>query len=120
MATTLNLCPSSVDLCFTRADTVPFTFTLVDEDGSPIDITGSTFILTVDPEPDPVDASANLFTVPGVITDGPGGVVQFTPSSVDLDQTPDTYFYDVEWTDAGSNIRTIVNGEFEIRQDISK
>lgn len=121
MAETLNLCPIEINLCFTRADSLPFTFTLTDSvSGAAIDITGGSFLLTVNTDPEPTDASDQVFQLTGVITDGPNGVVEFTPSAANLDQTPGVLFYDVQWTDASSNVRTVIKGEIEIRQDITK
>lgn len=118
---TLNLCPLVIDFCLSRGDSVAFTFTL--KTGNPalaIDITGSTFLLTVDPEPNPADAVNNLFQLAGTLTNPTGGVVQFQPTPVDLDQTPGVYFHDVQWTDSSGAIRTIAAGEFEIQQDVTK
>lgn len=103
-----------------RGDTFPLKYLLKDAAGAAIDITGFSFLLTVDPSPDPSDALANLFQLSGNITDGPGGAVQFEPTAGNMDQSPNTYFYDIQQTDAGSFVRTIVTGEFVIEQDITK
>lgn len=119
MATLLNLCPLEINLCFSRGDTPVFSFTLK-EDGSPIDITGSSFLLTVDPSPAPTGSGDNLFQLTGSIPVGTDGVVQFQATAMQMDLAPGVYFYDVQWTDAASAIRTIIAGEFEIRQDVTK
>lgn len=120
MPTTLNLCPVEIDLCFTRADTLPFSFTIQDEAGTVIDITGGTFLLTVSSIPDPPDGTTQVFQLSGTITDGPNGVVEFQPSSANLDQSPGILYYDVQWTNASGDVRTIVKGALEIRQDVTK
>jgi len=109
------------NICRKRGDTWPFQITITDTDGVAIDITGDTFLLTVDPSPTPPDATNNLFQLAGVITDAPNGVVEFTLTPSQADQTPATYYYDVQQTEAVSgDIRTILQGEWEVRQDITK
>lgn len=109
-----------------RGDTFPFTFTF-DNASKTLDITGSTFTLTVDPSPEPPDAMNNLFALTGTITEtGPFGTtgnspqVEFTLTAMQADQTPAEYYYDFEWTDSGGFIRTVAKGKFTFEQDISK
>ena len=112
---------TEVNICRKRGDTFPFQLTIKDEDGVAIDITGDTFLLTVDPSPAPTDAVNNLFQLAGVITDAPNGVVEFTPGAVEADQDPSVYFYDVQQTEAiTGDIRTILYGQWEVVQDITK
>lgn len=119
MTDLLNLCPAAVDLCFTRGDTVLWTFQ-VKSSGVAVNITGFSFRLTVDPNEDPTDALANLFVLTGTITDAPNGIVQFGMSTLQANQTPSDYFFDLEMTDGSGKIRTIAKGKFMIHQDISK
>jgi hypothetical protein len=113
-------CPSEINICRVRGDTYPFTVTVKDGDGNPINITAYGFLLTVDPAPDPPDASENLLQLAGVILDGPNGIVQFQPSALDADQEPDTYYYDLQMEDGSGDFRTILKGTFTISQDITK
>ena len=119
MATLLNICPVEIDLCISRGDTTPWTFT-IKSNGAPVPITGFSYLLTVDPSDEPADAVNNLFSLTGTITDGPNGVVEFELSAVQADQTPDVYFFDLQQTDGASKLRTIAKGEFEFKQDITK
>ncbi len=111
-----------VSLCRKRGDSFPDEFILFTDAAktTPLDITGFSFILTVDPEEAPADASNNLFAVTGTITDGPNGKVEFAPTAVQADVTIQTYFYDIQMTDGGGKIRTIVVGDYDITQDITK
>ena len=121
MATAVDLSPVIIDLKFTREDGFPFSFTL--SQGTPpviIDLTGSTFLLTVDLQPFPPDAVNNLFQLSENNTPGPTGVVQFLPTQANMDQTPTVYFYDVQWTDAAGNVRTAIAGQFEIVGQITQ
>jgi hypothetical protein len=121
MAILLNICPVAIDLCISRGDTTPWTFTILKADGvTPEPITGFSYLLTVDPSDEPVDSVNNLFQLTGTITDGPNGVVQFELTAGDADQTPNEYFFDLQQTDGSSKIRTIAKGTFEFKQDITK
>ena len=116
----LNICPEAIDICISRGDTVPWTFTIKDSSGTAVDITGFSFLLTVDPSDEPADALSNLFQLTGTITDAVNGVVQFQMSAGQADQTPAVYYYDLQMTDGLAAIRTVAKGEFEFKQDITK
>ena len=116
----LDLCPGELSICRSRGDTFPWTFTVKDAAGAPVDITGFSFLLTVDPVPDPTTNVNNLFQLSGTITNAPGGVVQFSLSTLQANQNPNDYFYDVQMTDGAGKIRTIARGTFTFEQDITK
>ncbi len=106
-------------ICWGRGDSDAKGFVVQDSAGMAVDITGFTFRLTVNTDQDP-DPGTQLFTVVGVITDAAAGKVAFAPTVSNTDQSPGEYFYDVEQTDAGGLISTIIKGVCEIVQDISK
>jgi hypothetical protein len=112
--------PQECDLTRVRGDTFPIRFQIDDEAGVPIDITSYEFLLTVDPQPDPANADNNLFELTGTIDDGPAGEFSFAPSTLQADQTPNTYYYDVQMKDTASAIRTIITGKWIVPQDITK
>ncbi|HEU4895120.1 MAG TPA: hypothetical protein VFT85_04725 [Acidimicrobiia bacterium] len=116
----LEICPLNRSICISRGDTVPWTFTVLNSAGNPVDITGYTFLLTVDPSDEPGDALNNLFQLSGTLTDPTNGVVQFAMSAVQADQVPGIYYWDLQMTDTAGFIRTIAKGEFEFTQDITK
>ena len=112
--------PSDVDIDRVRGDTYPFIFTVNDSAGSPIDITGYSFLLTVDPEESPTDATNNLFQLTGSIVSGPAGTVEFSLTALQADQEPAGYYYDLQMTDTATDIRTIAKGAWNVVQDITK
>jgi hypothetical protein len=88
-----------------------------------VDITGAAFLLTVNTVLNPTVSPAfgtQLFQVVGAIFDAPGGIVHFTPLVTDTDVAPGRYFYDVQMTDSGGAISTIIKGTCRILQDITK
>lgn len=105
-----------------RGDTKIIKFKLWADKASqiPLDITGFTFKLTVDPEKAPEDSSNNLFTLVGVIIDPLQGTVKFEPTEEQMDIAPATYYYDLEVTDAAGKIDTAKLDKFKIKQDITK
>ena len=108
-------------ITYYRGDSRPRTITVRDsETGLPIDITGATFLMTVDPTIDPLVITANLFQLTGTITNADRGQVEFAPTSTDTDQAPATYYYDIQMTDAEGYLSTIAVDEFIIIQDITK
>lgn len=103
-----------------RGDTVADEFTIVDENGTAVDITGFSFKLTVNSLKNPPDDTTQLYSLTGVITNASGGVVEFAPSSIQANQSPGKYFYDVQMTDAGGKLKTIEKGVYKYLQDITK
>lgn len=120
MAASSAQLPKDIPLCRTRGDTKPFTFVLQDSSGTVIDITGRTYLLSVDTREEPDDVSTQLFQLTGVVAVGTDGRVTFTLSVPQSDQTPSEYFYDVQETDTGGFTKTIVKSTYTVAQDITK
>ncbi len=121
VAILLNICPVEIDLCISRGDTAQWTFTILKADGvTPEDITGFSYLLTVDPSDEPTDAVNNLFQLTGIIPTGTDGLIQFSLTTGQADQVPQEYFFDLQQTDTATRIRTVAKGVFEFKQDISK
>ncbi len=118
--------PDFIELKRRRGDSFADEFTIREPDlpdgtaGPVIDITGFSFLLTVDPEELPLTSANNIFQLTGTITDATNGKVEFAPTAVESDVTPQEYFYDIQQTDAGAKIRTIIVGPYDIIQDITK
>ncbi len=107
-------------ICWGRGDSDAKGFAVQDSDEVAIDITGFTFKLTVNSEKEPTNQDNEQFTIVGVITDAPGGLVAFSPTSVDTDITPGTYYYDVEQINTDSAKKTLIVAKVTIVQDITK
>jgi hypothetical protein len=103
-----------------RGDTYPFVLSLKDGAGAALDITGATFLLTIDPSPTPENSAANIAQLTGTIV-GPAtnGQVRFTPTAPAVG-TLGVLFYDVQMTEAGGGIRTILVGQWSVEQDVTK
>lgn len=103
-----------------RGDTYPMRWTIKDSSGSVVDITGYTFLMTVDPSSSPSDDTQNLFQLSGTLVDPANGVVEFAPGAPEANIAPGEYHFDIQMTDTSSYIRTIVTGRYCIKQDITK
>lgn len=111
---------TEVDYCRSRGDTFAIQIQIQDSAGAAINITGFSFLLTVDPSDEPADALANIYQLTGVIDDAPNGLVSFAPSAPNALAAPGDYFHDIQQTDAGGLLRTIAKGAWQIIQDITK
>ncbi len=111
-----NLLPQPIDICITRRDSFPFGF-LLEQDGAPVDISGNTYLLTVDTADD--GSGTEFFSISENNTPDTAGFVEFLPSVADLTQAPGDYFFDVQQTTGGGQVRTIVKGKFQIAKDIT-
>ncbi len=116
------------EICRFRGDTQPLKFQ-VTQSGSPstIDITGYSFLFTVNSERNPdIDVSPEVgtqqFQITGTITTAVEGRFEFryeaSPNPSEL--IPGTYYYDIQMTESGGNVRTIGKGKYVIKQDITK
>lgn len=111
--------PSVIDVERVRGDTYPEIFQ-VTIDGAAQDITGATFLLTVDPSPSPPDDTTMVFEIVGAIVDALLGKVGFTPSVGQAGTAPATYYYDLQMTESGGAVRTVAKGKWKISQDVTK
>lgn len=105
-----------------RGDSFNIVFTLKDAASkTPLDLTGSTFILTVDRKENPVDSNTRLFTVNGSVDSDPiTGKVSFKPTATHT-STAGSFYYDIQMSTAStSQVRTVVKDKFIITQDITK
>ena len=104
-----------------RGDTWPDEITVRDvATGVPLDITGCTFLMTLDTLKAPSDSATNLYQLTGVIVDAAAGRVDFAPTALQADQIPKTYYYDIQMTDALSRKLTVALDKYKYEQDISK
>ena len=103
-----------------RGDTYPFVLQLRDAAGAPLDITGCTFLLTIDPSPQPDSSAANVAQLTGsIVGAATNGQVQFTPTAPAVG-TVGVLFYDVQMTTSGGAVRTVLVGQWTVEQDVTK
>lgn len=120
MAEIFDMSYQATDITRVRGDTFPFSFVIKDSDGVVVDISGFAYKLSVDTSEEPADEVTQLFKLVGVIPTGTDGIVTFTLSIGEANQTPSTYFFDLEQTDTATKIRTVAKGEYNVVQDVTK
>lgn len=110
-----------------RGDTAPDKIFVTDPEaatpGTPLDVTGFGFKLTVNTEQDPDPGppiGVELVSITGTITNPTGGEVEFPWSPGEADQVPEEYFYDIEQTDVAGKILTIAKERYIFQQDVTK
>lgn len=114
------------DIEWSRGDSYPIPLRLKVKDSDPVeyvDLSGYSFLMTVDSDKDPIDVATQQFQVVGVINPDQVtniGRVHFTPTSAQTDLPKGKYWYDVQMIDTASYIRTIAKFKFTITQDITK
>jgi hypothetical protein len=107
-----------VDMLRERGDTWPALATFTRSDGSARDITGCTFLMTVNKVARPTDTADQLFESAGSILGDPlNGQATFPVVII----PPGKYFYNIQLTEAdGVTIRTPLSGAYVVLQDITK
>ena len=101
-----------------RGDTYPIEILVTSED-LPLDVSGCTFKLTVDPSKAPTVDTNNVIALTGTLITGETGRVDFALTDEQADHLG-KYYYDVQMTDGDGKIRTIMADKFVWVQDITK
>ena len=111
------------DIKYYRGDTEPIIVKVTDSQGNGINLTGYSFILTVDSRSAPDDTSTRLFTINGTVDPDQStneGIVRFPMTEAESNQEPGTYYYDIQRIDTESHKKTLCKYRFFITQDLTK
>jgi len=111
---------TTIDYCRSRGDTYSIEIAIKDSSSVAVDVTGFSFLLTVDPSASPTDALANIYQLTGTIDDAPNGLVSFPVSAANALAAPGNYYHDIQQIDAAAKVRTIAKGKWTVLQDITK
>ena len=103
-----------------RGDTAPDRFTVTDTDGTALNVTGYSFIMTIDERLNPPDETTQIAQITGDLVTPSSGIIEFAPTSGDADQEPGTYYYDIQMTDGDGKLTTLAKDEYIFTQDITK
>lgn len=85
----------------------------------PINLTGSSFLMTLVTIPDPTDTLSTVYQLTGTIVDAAAGRVEFSPSDVQADNVG-TFYFDVQMIDGAGRKRTVDEGKYTYKQDRTK
>jgi hypothetical protein len=108
------------DIIRYRGDTAADEISVQTSAGAAVDVTGFTFVLTVNSLENPPDATSELYNIVGTILVPAAGTVEFVPTALNADQKPADYWYDIQMTDDVGRIKTIAKGMYTYTQDITK
>lgn len=108
------------DITRKRGDTYADEFIIKSKaTGRPLNLTGYTFFMTLDPNKAPTDDSTMLYKLAGTIVDAAAGRVEFAPSLAQANAVG-SYYYDVQMIDSAGRVRTVMSGKYKYEQDITK
>lgn len=107
------------DIEWYRGDSYRLPITLLNKAGGALNLTGSSFLFTVNSNERPSDTSTQMFQVIGVVDDPLTGEVYFIPTEDQTNIASGTYYYDIQMAQ-GTNRRTLSKNKFKILQDITK
>jgi|TARA_R110000851_G_scaffold259055_1_gene411547 hypothetical protein len=102
-----------------RGDTYPDVLE-VKADGTALDISGHSFVLTISEFQFPGTGDNNLYQITGSIENASAGIVHFSPTDIQADQEPKRFFYDIQMIDQSGAKRTIKKDIYTYMQDITK
>lgn len=108
--------PVTKEIARKRGDTKPFRFTLK-KNGTDEPLAGYSFVLTVNAEAKPVDATQQQFSIAG--SNDSDGNFSFIPSTSEANLLG-TFYYDVQMTTPVGLVYTLFQGKMKFTQDITK
>lgn len=115
-------------LTYFVGDTLALGFRIRSAAGEDVDVTGSTFRLTINRRRHPVDAADQIVQLSGTIVDAAEGRVAFGVSANAWNSVPRSdfqggvasFFYDIEWTDGAGVVKTFGVGRFLLARGITQ
>jgi hypothetical protein len=108
------------DLTMFRANDKTWTLTFKDSDDVPINIYGSTILLTVKKNANDPDSSAIITKRVTTHIDATSGVSAITVTKTDSAKDVGNYVYDMKLIDSAGDNTTIPGGSFFIKRDITR
>lgn len=109
------------DIELIRGDSASIGFTITD-DGTAVDLTGSTVFFTAKPtlDADATDAAAVISVEVTSHTDPTNGITSIPLTASDTNVTPGEYFYDVQVKKADNSIISIKYRKLEVVADVTR
>lgn len=107
---------------FYRGDTLKYNIILKDKDGIPVDLTGSTFWLTMKSDPTMDDTSAEIQKSVSTHIDAVNGKTAIVIPSTETDvlEPASTLYYDIQWVTSSGEVTTIISGKVKVLRDITR
>ncbi len=107
-------------MTITKGDTYKFNVTVKDSDGNVFDLSGYTMVFTAKDDITKPDAEADIQKT-ATITDPLTGIGEFVLLPADTDIEVKSYRYDVQISDGGNNVYTVIkNQELKITDEVTQ
>lgn len=103
-----------------RGDTNPDDVLILQPSGAVADLTGYTAVMTINKRENPADNTDRLYQINATFPLPSSGIARFSPSTMQADQVPGVYYFDIQLTDGTGVVRTAVKGKYVYVQDITK
>ena len=106
-----------------RGDDELLQVTFTDENGSPIDLTGSTVFFTVKKKSDLSQDNDDLAVISITVTshsDPTNGITEIPMTKTETNLDKGDYYWDLQIKDTADDISSVVKGIFEIIEDVTK
>lgn len=87
---------------------------VVDSAGAAVNVTGNTFVLTVNSDNNPTDLLTQMFQVTATLENALTGLIYFLITGPNAATAVGNYYYDIQWTDANGETETLEKGEYVI------
>lgn len=120
MATNLSADAEVVDLSLNEGDDDTFVITKKDSDGNAEDISGWTFWLTIKADREDTDANATVQKKVTSHTDAANGETEISLTNSDTSDLQGKYYYDMQYKDGSSNIKTFMTGKIFFQPDVTE
>lgn len=107
---------------FFRGDTRRYTIKLTDENGNPISVDGTEFVMTFKTDPTLPDSEAAIQVVVTGHEDNPSdpkGEVVIVLDAATTQVEPGMYFYDIQMKTPSGEVTTLIAGQVQIKQDVT-
>jgi hypothetical protein len=92
---------------------------LISVNGEVADLTGSTVVMTLSTQNNPIDSSTQVYQLTGTWDDPTSGIVEFSPSTIQADNVG-YFYYDIQLTNQAGVVFTVDKGSYQFIQDITK
>ena len=112
--------PNEITLEIKKGATESYEIQILDEDKSPIDITGWTIFFTIKKKKSDTDDQAVISKTITTFDDPTSGIASVTLTSTETYNLDGTYFYDFQFKDNVGSVSTIVAGGITFLEDITR
>lgn len=113
-------CKAETPICIVRGDDKKFRLHFTTDGVTPVNLTGAKVYLTVKKRIEDADSDAVIQKIVTTHTDPVNGITEIKLSHTETKIDLGRYFYDVQLTDAGNEVKTVLIGYFTVTKEVTK